>query len=117
MTRMSALAAAACAAAIAAPAAHAKRLTQQEVVATMVGKPIVTRQFGVKVNLRFAASGAVKARTILGNFDGKWKRGAGDEICTTFPTGPAKGTQCVTYEALGDNRFRTSKGTVFSVID
>ena len=111
------MSAAVMAATVAVPAAHAKRLSQQEVVAMMVGKPIVTRQFGVKVNLRFTPSGTVRAKTILGSYTGNWRRGSGRSICTSFPTGPAKGTQCVTYEALGGNKYRTSKGTVFSVLD
>ena len=95
--------------------AEAKQLTQDEVVKVMVGKPITTRTFGVRVNLRFESSGVVTAKSIIGNYKGRWRRGKGDAICTTFKSGPAAGTQCNTYRALGGNRYRTSSGTTFSV--
>ena len=97
------------------PAAEAKQLSQEEVVKAMVGKPITTRSFGVKVNLRFEPSGVVTAKSIIGNYKGRWKRGSGDSICTTFPKGPAAGTQCNTYRSLGGNKYRTSSGTTFRV--
>ena len=98
-----------------APAAQAKRLSQDEVVRTMVDRPITTKRMGMTVNLRFASNGVVTAKALIGTYKGKWRRGGGDAICTTFPTGPAKGTQCVTYSQIGKNRYRTSGGTVFTV--
>lgn len=97
------------------PAALAQKLTQDEVVATMVDKPITTRSFGVKVNLRFKPNGKLTAKSFIGDYEGIWKRGSGDQICSTFDSGPAKGTQCNTYIKTGPNTYRTSSGTNFTV--
>ncbi len=95
--------------------ADARQLTQDEVVQKMVNKPITTRSFGVRVNLRFKSNGVLTAKSLLGNYTGAWRRGPGNKICSTFPSGPAKGTQCNTYTDLGNNRYRTSSGTTFRV--
>lgn len=95
--------------------AQAKELTQDQVVKKMVGKPITARSFGVKINLRFEASGKLVAKSFIGNYTGKWVRGNGNQICSTFNSGPAKGTQCNTYRQTGSNKFRTSSGTRFIV--
>ena len=97
------------------PTSLAQQLTQDEVVAIMVDKPITTRSFGVKVNLRFKSNGVLTAKSFIGNYTGVWKRGSGDQICSTFNSGPAKGTQCNTYIKTGTNTYRTSSGTNFKV--
>lgn len=96
-------------------AATANELTQDEVVVTMVDKPITTRSFGMKVNLRFNADGSLIAKSLIGDYKGKWRRGEGNTICSTFDSGPAKGTQCNTYTKTGNNEYRTSSGTNFTV--
>ncbi len=100
---------------VASPIASAQELTQDEVVATMVGKPITTRSFGVQVKLRFDANGVLTAKSFIGDYVGKWRRGEGNQICSTFDSGPAKGTQCNTYIKVGENRYRTSSGTNFTL--
>ncbi len=100
---------------VVAPAATAEELTQDQVVDTMVGKPITTRSFGVKVNLRFEKNGDLTAKSFIGDYKGKWVRGKGNQICSTFDSGPAKGTQCNTYTKMGPNKYRTSSGTSFVV--
>ena len=100
---------------MAVPTAHAEELTQDQVVEKMVGKPITTRSFGVKVNLRFEANGELSAKSFIGDYKGKWVRGTGNEICSTFDTGRAKGTQYNTYTSMGNNIYKTSSGTRFVV--
>lgn len=95
--------------------ATAQALTQDEVIETMMDKKITTKSFGVTVTLRFAGNGDLIAKSLIGDYTGKWKRGPENQICSTFDSGPAKGTQCNTYTKIGENRYRTSSGTAFTV--
>ena len=95
--------------------AAGQQLTQDEVVQELADKPITTRSFGVKVNLLFRSDGALIAKSLFGDYSGVWQRGEGNEICSTFDSGPAKGTQCNTYTRLDENTYRTSSGTTFTV--
>jgi len=95
--------------------AQAKPLSVTEIKAAMVGKTIYTRSFGMSVKMIFRANGTVSASAILGTSNGTWRPKGDNQICTTFPSGPAKGTRCVTYIKTGKNRYRTSDGTNFRV--
>ncbi|WP_147440301.1 hypothetical protein [Notoacmeibacter ruber] len=94
--------------------ASAAPLTAAEIKAQMEGKTIKTRRFGMAITLNYRANGTVTARAFLGSVDGTW-RANGNQVCTTFPRGPAKGTECVTFEKIGPNRYRNSKGVEFTV--
>ena len=94
--------------------ASAKTLSAAEVRSEMLGKTIKTRRFGLGITMRYAPNGTVSAKSIAGSLDGTW-RARGNQICTTFPSGPAKGTQCVSFEKLGPGRFRSSAGVRFRV--
>lgn len=94
--------------------ALAKSLTGAEVRAAMVGKTITTRYFGMRITMRYQRNGTVSAKSLLGTVNGTW-RARGNRICTTFPSGPAKGTDCVSYTKTGSNRYRTSAGVSFRV--
>ena len=95
-------------------AIEAKQLTQSEIRAAMVGKPIFTRRFGMSVKMLYRSNGTVTAKALLGTVDGTW-RAKGNRVCTTFPSGPAKGTSCVSYTKIGPNQYRTSEGVMFRV--
>jgi len=95
---------------------YASTLTAQEIQAEMLNKTIVTRKFGMRVTMRYMPSGVVSARAMLGSVDGTW-RARGNQICSTFPSGPAKGTSCVSFQRLGDKRYISSEGVRFRVVD
>ncbi|MCP1199848.1 hypothetical protein [Notoacmeibacter sp. MSK16QG-6] len=95
-------------------AADARPLTAAEIEAQMAGKTIKARRFGMNITLNYRPDGTVTARAFLGSVDGTW-RARGNQVCTTFPRGPAKGTECVTFEKIGPNRYRNSKGVEFTV--
>ncbi|GGB38231.1 hypothetical protein GCM10011316_07850 [Roseibium aquae] len=96
--------------------AQANTLTAREIQAEMLNKTIVTHRFGMRVTMRYLPGGVVTARALIGSMDGTW-RARGNEICSTFPSGPAKGTSCVSFKRLGDDRFISSEGVRFRVVD
>ena len=109
---------AALAALLSTPALHvaqAKTLNQSEIRAAMLGKPIFTRRFGMSIRMVYRANGTVTAKALLGTINGTWRPRGRNQICTTFPSGPAKGTSCVSYTKTGPNRYRTSEGVNFRV--
>ena len=102
---------------LAAPhAVHAKSLTAKEVKAEMLDKTIVTRKFGMKITMYYRPGGVVSAKALIGSVDGTWKA-QGNKICSTFPSGPAKGTSCVSFRRTGDKQYISSEGVRFRVVD
>ncbi|MEM6461167.1 MAG: hypothetical protein AAF724_04555 [Pseudomonadota bacterium] len=96
--------------------ALAATLTAEQIQAEMLKKTIVTWRFGMRVTMRYMEGGVVSASALLGSVDGSWEA-RGNEICSTFPSGPAKGTSCVSFRRLGENRYISSEGVRFRVID
>ncbi len=95
---------------------QAKTLTAEEIRAEMLNKTIVTRRFGMRITMRYLDDGVVTARALLGSMQGTWKA-RGNRICSTFPSGPAKGTSCVSFRRLGANEYVSSEGVRFRVVD
>ncbi|OXT00529.1 hypothetical protein B7H23_10475 [Notoacmeibacter marinus] len=96
------------------PVAEAKTMTAAEIKQEMEGKTIIARRFGMKITMNYRPDGTVTARALIGSVDGTW-RAKGNQVCTTFPRGPAKGTECVTFEKIGPNQYRNSMGVKFRV--
>ncbi|MEO1397594.1 MAG: hypothetical protein AAFU56_01845, partial [Pseudomonadota bacterium] len=94
--------------------ALAKTLSQSEIKTEMLNKTILTRRFGLRVTMRYKTNGTVSASTVIGSLVGTW-RYSGNRVCTTFPSGPAKGTSCVTFRKTGPKRFVSSEGVRFTV--
>lgn len=94
----------------------AKSLTAAEVRAVMLNKTIITRRFGMKVTMRYLSGGLVSAKALLGSVNGTW-RARGNKICSTFPSGPAKGTSCVSFTRTGPKKFKSFEGVQFRVVD
>lgn len=94
--------------------AEARALSAAEVKAQMLGKTIKTRRFGLPITMIYRPNGTVSARAPIGSVDGTWQA-KGNQVCTTFPRGPAKGTECVSFEQIGPNSYRNSKGVKFTV--
>ena len=92
----------------------AKALSQSEIRAVMLNKPLLTRRFGLSVSMVYRGNGTVAAKTVLGTSKGTW-RYKGNKVCTTFPSGPAKGTSCASFTKTGKNRYRSSKGVNFRI--
>ena len=101
-------------ASLSAAPAFAQKLSAQEIRQEMLGRTIVTLRFGMKITMRYRPNGTVSAKALLGDIEGTW-RAKGDQVCTTFPSGPALGTQCVSFERIGEGRYRNSDGVTFTV--
>lgn len=96
-------------------AAEAKPLNRDQIAKAMLNKTISTRRFGFSIKMRYRSSGTVSARSIAGTINGTWRYSGSNKVCTTFPSGPAKGTSCVTFTKIGANRYRSSEGVSFTV--
>lgn len=96
--------------------ALAGSLTAAEVRNEMLNRTIVTRRFGMKVTMRYQPGGKVSAEALLGSVNGTW-RPQGNKICSTFPSGPAKGTRCVSFTRVGPKQYVSSEGVRFRVTD
>lgn len=96
--------------------AEASSLTADEIQAEMLNRTIVTRRFGMRITMRYQSGGVVSAKALLGSVDGTWTA-RGNEICSTFPSGPAKGTSCVSFRRQGPGQYISSEGVRFRVVD
>ena len=94
----------------------AKTLTASEVSDEMLNKTIVTRQFGMTVTMRYRPGGVVFAKAMLGSVKGTW-RPQGNKNCSTYPSGPAKGTSCVSFTRVGAKQYVSSEGVRFRIVD
>lgn len=70
----------------------------------------------MRVTMRYRPNGVVSARALLGSVNGTWEA-RGNRICSSFPSGPAKGTSCVSFRRLGANQYISSEGVRFRVVD
>lgn len=96
--------------------ALAKPLTAAEIRDEMLNRTIITRRFGMKVTMRYRSGGKVSAEALLGSVNGTW-RPQGNKICSTFPSGPAKGTSCVSFTRVGPDNYVSSEGVRFRIVD
>ena len=94
----------------------AKSLSASEIRNEMLGRTILTRRFGMKITMRYWPNGRVSVKALLGSTDGTW-RTKGNQICSTFPSGPAKGTSCVSFTRVGPKQYKSSQGVRFTVAD
>jgi len=97
-----------------APSATAATMTRAEIAAEMLNKTITTRRFGLRITMRYRSNGTVSAKTLIGSVNGTWRH-KGNSVCTTFNSGPSKGTSCVTFRRTGPKRYVSSEGVAFSV--
>ena len=101
---------------IAPVSARADTLTAAEIQAEMLDRRIVTHRFGMRITMRYRPGGVVSASALLGSVEGTW-RARGNEICSTFPSGPARGTRCVSFRRTGPGHYVSSEGVRFRVVD
>lgn len=101
---------------ITAPNAAADTLTAEQIQAEMLNRTIITHRFGMRVTMFYTDGGVVSASSLLGSMNGTWEARE-NRICSTFPRGPAKGTSCVSFRRTGANRYISSEGVRFRVVD
>ncbi len=89
-------------------------LTQEQMSQQIIGKELTATRKGVKVRLKYLPDGKVTFKMLLLSFSGAWEF-EGDSMCMTMTEGPRKGRNCVTFTALGDNKFLNSEGVTMTV--
>lgn len=99
---------------VAAHPALADVMSATEITERIVGKELVGRRMGMRVQLRYDVGGAVTIRAPFFSGTGSWQRD-GDRLCMTVTGGPNPGTSCHSFEDLGGGRFRNSDGMVLQV--
>ncbi|WP_323004943.1 hypothetical protein [Pseudorhodobacter sp.] len=97
-------------------AAAGETLTREQMSRQIIGKELTATRKGVNIRLRYLPAGEVTVKMLLLSFSGTWDF-EGDSICMTMAGGPRKGRNCVTFTALGGNRFLNSEGLAMTVQD
>ncbi|MCF6234414.1 MAG: hypothetical protein L3J36_15125 [Rhodobacteraceae bacterium] len=95
-------------------AASAESMSKDRIAREIIGKTLTATRKGVKVRLQYKVDGTVQMKAFVISGGGTWKYND-DGICMNMTSGPRKGETCVTFEHLGDNRYRNSEGLVLSV--
>ena len=95
--------------------AIAKPMSRAEIGKAMIGRTITVRRFGLPIRMVYNPNGRVTAKAPIGSTSGTWRWKGSNQVCTTFASGPAKGTDCVSFTDLGDGRYRSSAGVTFRV--
>lgn len=88
-------------------------MTQKEMSAQIIGKQLRATRLGVNVSLRYLADGTVTLNVLLASYAGTWDF-EGNSICMDMSGGPRKGGNCVTFAALGGNKFLNSEGVTMT---
>ncbi len=93
--------------------ASAEIMTNHQIAAQLIGKPLTTRRNGMSVRLTYLADGTVKMKAFVISAAGTWEYDDSG-LCMDMISGPKKGKTCVTFEDLGDNTYRNSQGLILT---
>ncbi|MCF6315651.1 MAG: hypothetical protein L3J30_05040 [Marinosulfonomonas sp.] len=96
------------------PAAAAEILTKSQISQQIIGKTMTTSRKGMRVRMTYNVDGTVAMKALVMSASGTWKYN-GDGVCMQMNSGPRKGETCVTFESLGDNKYRNSEGMILTV--
>ena len=94
--------------------ALANQLTNEEFAQQIVGKTLLAKRRGMTMRLVFAPEGTLSMKALLMKASGTW-RYSKQGVCITMETGPRKGTNCVTFERIGKNKYKSSEGKIFTL--
>ena len=96
--------------------ATAEILTNDQIAKQIIGKNLTGKRNGMTVHLSYSEDGSVKVKAFVISASGSWKY-SGTGICMHMTKGPNKGKTCLTFEHLGGNKYRNSKGMTLTVQD
>ncbi len=94
--------------------AFAAVLTKDQIASQIIDKTLNAKRMGLSVKILYKSDGTVTMKFPLLSGAGTWSWD-GDGICMMLTSGPRQGKTCVTFEHLGDNRYRNSEGIEFSI--
>lgn len=90
-------------------------MTGEQIAQQIIDKELETRQNGMKVRLRYRTDGSVTMRTAIFSGEGTWAL-SGNELCMTLTRGPRQGETCLSFEDLGNGRYRNSEGSTIQTV-
>ncbi len=99
---------------VALPASAGETLTKPHISQQIIGKTLMTSRKGMRVRMTYNVDGTVAMKALVMSAFGTWEYKGGG-VCMQMNSGPRKGETCVTFEALGDNKYRNSEGMVLTV--
>ncbi len=94
--------------------ALAANLTKDQISSQIIGKTLNAKRMGMRVIIHYNKDGSVSMKAPLFTGTGSWVY-QDDGICMDLKTGPRRGKTCVTFEQLGDNKYKNSEGIEFTV--
>ena len=92
----------------------AGNLSQEQIAKEIIGKTLDAKRMGMSVKILYKADGTVKMKFPIFSGAGTWKY-EGDGLCMLITSGPKTGKTCVTFEYLGNNKYRNSEGIEFTI--
>jgi hypothetical protein len=96
------------------PLLAATKLTKEQIASQIIGKTLNAKRMGIPVRILYAKDGKVQMKFPIFSGHGTWKYN-GDGVCMNIVKGPRKGETCVTFEKIGENRYRNSEGIEFTI--
>ena len=94
--------------------ASAEPLTKEQISTNIIGHTLHAKRMGLSVKINYNKDGTVRMKFPFMSGAGSWKY-KGDGVCMDITSGPKRGLTCVTFESLGDNKYRNSEGIEFTV--
>ena len=89
-------------------------LTKERISSEIIGKTLDAKRLGLPVRILYKRDQSVTMKFAIMSGAGTWSY-SHNGICMLLTSGPRKGKTCVTFEHLGDNRYRNSEGIIFTV--
>ncbi|PHQ95513.1 MAG: hypothetical protein COB40_10145 [Marinosulfonomonas sp.] len=80
----------------------------------IIGKTLTGTRKGMTVRLLYRTDGTVQMKAFVISGSGTWNY-SNDGVCMNMTSGPKKGETCVTFEHLGGNKYRNSKGMILTI--
>lgn len=94
--------------------ATAEIMSKDRIAKEIIGKTLITMRKGMTVRLQYNTDRTLRMKAFVITGKGTWKY-SGNGVCMNMTSGPKKGETCVTFEHLGNNKYRNSEGMVLTV--
>lgn len=84
-------------------------LSAQDIKRQIIGHGFEGRKGIIAVTLHYGKDGTVTMRTPFGAGEGSWTL-SDNQLCVTLPSGPRKGSECLTFTSQAEGEYRASNG-------
>ena len=95
-------------------AASGTQLTKEQISQKIIGKTLMGKRMGMPVQILYKVDGTITMKAPFMSGSGTWTY-SNNGICMTMTRGPRRGKNCITFQHLGDNKYRNSKGLNFTI--